>query len=648
MKGSENMAPGPQYGANGFVFPLDWEEYTPSEMVEVAYEELQKVHDELARIARLHDALVKTIPSALEATRPTDEEVREARRARIETARKRLRQRKIGLIEFVRVVCWIYVKGARRDVEAARLESAKTGLRLQNVTSNFFGDKPVRQSLTSSEYKRATVWAKALRIKHGGSVNFLELTRQLAVKRGNISQVLELTHRIEGLKKQKSPEAVRQVEGRVREASGWLPRIPGPKTPIEPRDQATVMHLVKESRPFHSNGFTSRSQRNFEAELAAGLRPVVVTELGFPRSVVGDDFEPVEVVEGVEHHRLDIGPGYKVPAFDEWLTDFAWMAYKKVCEIRPAVIHVSSGRRGYETALVGLALKEKTGLPLVYEVRSFFEGTWTGESSQEDKSEIFARRMAVEQMCMERADFVLTIGEAMRDEIVSRGIASDKIAIVPNGVDLEDFEPQERSKELAQKYGITGLTFGYVSNMDHHRESQETLIRAAAILRGRGLDYKCVLVGSGLRFEAMKEVAKKYNVEDSVIFTGSVDHKSVSGHYSLIDIFVVPRILERASKYVTPLKPFEAMALERPIIGSDVPALREILSPPHRGEVFAPGDAKDLADKIQLLAKKPDRMQALGKAGREWIENERQWSGNGLVYRAIFEKVQQAWKVESN
>ncbi|KII26516.1 hypothetical protein M707_27325, partial [Arthrobacter sp. AK-YN10] len=474
MKGSENMAPGPQYGANGFVFPLDWEEYTPSEMVEVAYEELQKVHDELARIARLHDALVKTIPSALEATRPTDEEVREARRARIETARKRLRQRKIGLIEFVRVVCWIYVKGARRDVEAARLESAKTGLRLQNVTSNFFGDKPVRQSLTSSEYKRATVWAKALRIKHGGSVNFLELTRQLAVKRGNISQVLELTHRIEGLKKQKSPEAVRQVEGRVREASGWLPRIPGPKTPIEPRDQATVMHLVKESRPFHSNGFTSRSQRNFEAELAAGLRPVVVTELGFPRSVVGDDFEPVEVVEGVEHHRLDIGPGYKVPAFDEWLTDFAWMAYKKVCEIRPAVIHVSSGRRGYETALVGLALKEKTGLPLVYEVRSFFEGTWTGESSQEDKSEIFARRMAVEQMCMERADFVLTIGEAMRDEIVSRGIASDKIAIVPNGVDLEDFEPQERSKELAQKYGITGLTFGYVSNMDHHRESQET------------------------------------------------------------------------------------------------------------------------------------------------------------------------------
>lgn len=648
MTGNDSTAPPQAHGANGFVFPLDWEDYSPTEMADTACRELQKVHDELARITRLHDGLTASINEVLASIRPSDAEIKAARKARVDKVRRRFRERQIGPLALIRVLAWIYLKGARQDAEETRLEAARASLPLAKVASNYLGDKPVRYAMGGSEYEKASVWAKALGIKHGGSPSFLELTRQLAVKRGNVSEVLKLTHKIEGLKKQKSPAAIRQVEGRVREASGWLPRIPGPKTPIVPRDQLTVMHLVKESRPFHSNGFTSRSQRNFESELAAGLKPVVVTELGFPRSVVGDDFKAVELVEGIEHHRLDIGPGYKVPAFDEWLTDFSWVAYKKLCEIRPAVIHVSSGRRGYETALVGLALKEKTGLPLVYEVRSFFEGTWTGETAQEDKSEIFARRMAVEQMCMERADFVLTIGEAMCDEIISRGIPANKIAIVPNGVDLENFQPQPRSTELTSKYGIKGPTFGYVSNMDHHRESQETLIRAAAILRGRGLDFTCVLVGSGLRFEEMKAFAKKYNAEKAVIFTGSVDHNSVAGHYSLIDIFVVPRITERASKYVTPLKPFEAMALERPIIGSDLPALREILAPPLRGEVFATGDAKDLADKIQLLAKDPARMKALGKAGRAWVESDRQWANNGIIYREVFERVQQAWKGEDN
>ncbi|WP_314324426.1 glycosyltransferase family 4 protein [Paenarthrobacter ilicis] len=648
MTGIESTAPPQKYGVNGFVFPLDWEDFSPTEMIEKACSELQNVHDELARVTRLHDGLVASTTDALATITPSDAEVKAARKARVEIARRRFRQRQIGPLALIRVLTWIYLKGGHQDALAARLELARASLPLDKVASNYLGDKPVRYAMGGSDYEKASVWAKALGIKHGRSPNFLELTRQLAVKRGNVSQVLELTHKIEGLKKQKSPGAIRQVEGRVREASGWLPRIPGPKTPIVPRDQVTIMHLVKESRPFHSNGFTSRSQRNFESELAAGLRPVVVTELGFPRSVVGDDFNLIELVEGIEHHRLDVGPGYKVPAFDEWLTDFAWAAYKKLCEIRPAVIHVSSGRRGYETALVGLALKEKTGLPLVYEVRSFFEGTWTGETAQEDKSEIFARRMAVEQMCMERADFVLTIGEAMRDEITSRGIPASKIAIVPNGVDLENFQPQPRSAELASKYGLKGPTFGYVSNMDHPRESQETLIRAAAILRGRGLDFTCVLVGSGLRFEEMKAFAKKYKAENAVVFTGSVDHNSVAGHYSLIDIFVVPRILERASKYVTPLKPFEAMALERPIIGSDLPALREILSPPLRGEVFTTGDAKDLADKIQLLAKDPARMKALGRAGRAWVESDRQWSNNGVIYREVFQSVQQAWKVDGN
>ena len=89
----------------------------------------------------------------------------------------------------------------------------------------------------------------------------------------------------------------------------------------------------------------------------------------------------MEVYDGIEHRRLDTGVDYSAVPADRWQEDFAWLAWQQVRQLRPDVIHVSSGRRGFETALVALALKEKTGIPVVYEVRSFFEANWTPDWS---------------------------------------------------------------------------------------------------------------------------------------------------------------------------------------------------------------------------------------------------------------------------
>lgn len=615
-----------------------WQDYSDSEMFEEALAELLKTHEELARVARAHNTLVDLIQSTSRTSGQRKEDAAAARLKRVESAKTRRQSGKIGLLEYLRIRIWIATKSRGLDTHDdswAAVVNASV-----RIESDFLGDKPIRTRLRRREYLSATVWSRSLMAKHSGNANFLQLCRDLAVKRGNISEVLSLTHQIFKLKPNDGGRGIRQVEGRLKEISGWIPNIPGPRERIEPSSPTTIVHLVKESRPFLSNGFTSRSHRNFQSELAAGLNPVVVTELGFPRNEVGEAFDLVEVLDDIEHHRLDLGPDYRAESIAQWLQDFAWLAYKKIKEIRPAVIHVSSGRRGFETALVGLALQEKTGLPLVYEVRSFFEGTWTGEVAMETQGEIFTRRMAVEKMCMARADFVLTIGESMRDEIVSRGIPEEKVAIVPNGVDLEAFVPVHDDTDLRDYYGIRGLTFGYVSNMDHFRESQETLIEATKVLQDRGYSYQCVLVGSGSRVDYLKDYASKLGVSNRVVFTGSVDHKKIAGHYAMIDIFVVPRIEERASRYVTPLKPFEAMAMNKPIIVSDLPALTEIVDPPVRGLTFPVGDAERLADKIHELAMDKDLRTRLGLAGRQWIERERQWSMNGRVYSDVFNKVQ--------
>lgn len=608
------------------------------DQLRIALEQIQVLHDEVGRLARAADGATRAAQRAIDgaAAVVTGDPGGPSRRERFASARARRRSGALSRTAYLRTLVWILVK-SRRVQRTEALAALRASL--PQVTSSWGGDTPVRRLLAQGEHDRAYVLARALLARHGGNARFLALFRQVQTRRGAVSSVLATTRRI-GRVERASPAAVRRIEGRVRELSGWYPRIPGPQVAVEPADDSTVLHLVKESRPYLSSGFTSRSHRNFCAERDAGLRPVVLTELGFPRAIGVPASERVTDVDGIEHRVLDLGPAAVHDALppDVWLEEFAQAAYREVLRVRPAVIHVSSGRRGYETALVGLALQEKTGLPLVYEVRSFFEGNWTDEPRWEATGETYLRRSAVELMCMQRADAVITIGEAMREELIRRGADPDRLHVVPNGVDTDAFTAMPRPRRLADELGVGDLpTFGYVSNMDHFRESQETLVRAARVLRDQGRDFRLVLVGGGAREELVRETAQRLGVTDQVVLTGAVDHTAIADYYGLVDVFVVPRVDERAARFVTPLKPFEAMALAKPLVVSDLPALREIVDPPRRGLVFPPGDHEELASLVAGLWDDSEQAARLGGAGRAWVVADRQWSANGPTYRRIFD-----------
>lgn len=612
----------------------DEPERSPEEENRILRQELRSVHEELTTLAAERDALAalwdeRDAGAGLKGRAATA-------RQQLGRLRRRHREGEVNALQAGRQLLRIgYASTLQGPVEwTSRFKEARGGA----ITTRYEGDKPLQRAKKPAAYQQGLLWKDVLEPSRRTDPAFLKSARFLAIKTGNVSEELRVVAEL-GPVDHQIRLSIPQVNGKARELSGWIPRIPGPRTPIRPVSDRRVMHLLKESSPYFSNGFTSRSHHNLLAEREAGLDPVVVTELGFPRSVTEDEFALVEELDGIAHHRLDTGIDYRRTAYDRWLEDFAWIAYQKVRELRPAVIHVSSGRRGFETALVALALREKTGIPVVYEVRSFFETTWTDEAEVEETSEVYRRRYGVETMCMLEADAVLTLGTAMREEIMSRGVPAERIDIVPNGVSLAHFHSGPRNAELAAGYGIKGPTFGYVSNMDHRREGQEVLIRAASILKERGVDAQCVLVGGGGRLEGLRKLAHLYDVVDRVLFTGPVDHTDIADHYGLIDVFVVPRIHERAAEYVTPLKPFEAMAMERPVVVSDLPALIEIVDAPHRGRVFKAADAAALATVIQGLLSDQAERQQLGAAGRAWIEAERQWSHNGQRYRTVYERV---------
>ncbi|HEX2627312.1 MAG TPA: glycosyltransferase family 4 protein [Candidatus Limnocylindrales bacterium] len=474
------------------------------------------------------------------------------------------------------------------------------------------------------------------------SARVLDLRGRVLGKSGELTERAAVLHRRHSLTG--DPLGVEQERGvlaRVVETTpGWLPHLPGPAERLEPAGDDIVLHLLKASVPYATTGFTMRQRYNFIAAMQAGVRPVGVTELGFPRALGVTSFPRFEELDGIPHYHLDLGPTYPTDRpVDLLLADQAALIARVVREVRPAVIHASSGHRGYELALVGLALRRRFGIPLVYEVRSFFDASWTTDESLHGRAEQSDRRFETETRTMLAADHVLTIAEAMRDEIIERGIAPERVSVVPNSVDVDVFTPRPPDPALQARYGLEGMfTFGYVSNIDHPREGHELLLDATRVLRARGRRVRCLIVGDGTRAEEVRGYARQIGVGDDAVFTGLVPHDEVPGHYALMDVFVVPRRDERFARVVTPLKPYEALAMARPMILTDLPAHREIAAPDERGLVVPPADPEALADAIERLMDDPALAARIGENGRAWVAGNRRWSDNGPRFREAYRR----------
>jgi glycosyltransferase involved in cell wall biosynthesis len=367
-----------------------------------------------------------------------------------------------------------------------------------------------------------------------------------------------------------------------------------------------------------------------------------MTPLGFPRTFGVPDTPTVEEIDGVSYIRLDDGLDRKANApINEFLTDYVAAAAPHVQKLKPAVIHAHSGSRGYDGALVGLALGRHFKLPVVYEVRGFFESLWTSNEVWSERAEIYERRIATENRCMSEADAVITLSESMRDEIIGRGIDEDKVFVIPNGVDIRTFHPTPKPTKLVERHGLEhSYTFGYISNLDHFREGQQLLVDAAATLRQRGLLVKALIVGDGKRRVDMERYAAARGVSDAVVFTGQVPHEAVLDYYLLLDVFVIPRVQERAARLVTPLKPFEAMAAGIPLVVSDLDALFEIIgNDGERGRSFKAGDALSLADVLTELYRDKGQRAELAERALNWVRRERQWNANGGRYADVYDRV---------
>jgi glycosyltransferase involved in cell wall biosynthesis len=417
------------------------------------------------------------------------------------------------------------------------------------------------------------------------------------------------------------------------DASGALQALHG--TAVRGR----VLHIVSRALPYHQVGYTLRSQSVGESQLAAGLEPHFATIGNFPANVGVADAPTEWAVLGVPYHRL--APDFVDNGFhDRLVAASARGAAELVERIRPAVLHPASN---HLQAQVALAIGGPLGIPVVYEVRGFIEETWASHPERdEDAARESDRYRAVrdtETRAMAASDAVVTLSETMRLDIIARGCDAKKVVVIPNAVDVERFLPRPRDDALAASLGIgrDEPVIGYISTFTAY-EGIRYLLEAAATLRDQGRRFRLLLVGDGRDRDALVDQAGSLGLDDgTLVMPGRVPNDEIARYYSVIDVFVVPRTADRVSTLVTPLKPFEAMAMERALVVSDVPPLREIVTPGETGLVFRPQDATHLAEVLDGLLDDEALRAQLGRQARAWVVASRTWTQNGERYRALYE-----------
>jgi PEP-CTERM/exosortase A-associated glycosyltransferase len=302
--------------------------------------------------------------------------------------------------------------------------------------------------------------------------------------------------------------------------------------------------------------------------------------------------------------------------------------------VRPDIIHAHSPCLG---GLAALRVGRAQGIPVVYEMRASWEDAAVNHGTTHEGSARYRLSRWLESRVLRRADAVTTICEGLAADIRSRGVAHERITIVPNGVDLEEFAPLERPDAgLANSLALgEGPVLGFVGSF-YAYEGLDLLIRALPEVAARYPGVRAVLVGGGPAEQQLRRLAREVGMADRIRFAGRVGHDDVRRYYSVIDLLAYPRIAIRLTELVTPLKPLEAMALGRLFVASDVGGHRELLPAHLRSCMFASGDVAALTRVLLQLLAAREHWPQLTIASRRHVAEQRTWRQSAARYRDVY------------
>ena len=391
-----------------------------------------------------------------------------------------------------------------------------------------------------------------------------------------------------------------------------------------------VLHVLDHSLPLHS-GYTFRTRAILTAQQASGFEVRGIT--GLRHLADGPD---CEAADGLTFHRTR-GQANGPLGLREWreinLLADAIVALAR--DWRPDLLHAHSPALCGKAALIAA---KRLGLPLVYEIRAFWEDAAVSNGTGSEGNLKYRLTRALENNVVAGADAVVTICQGLKDDLVARGTDPAKITLSPNGVDLALFGAAlVPDPVLAQQLELgDGPVIGFIGSF-YDYEGLDDLIAAMPALIARVPAARLLLVGGGPVEDALRAQAAASPAAAAIRFVGRVPHSQVERYYALMDVMAYPRKASRLTDLVTPLKPLEAMAQGKLVAASDVGGHRELITHGQTGTLFAPDDPAACAAILAGLLAEKSCWQAMREAGFAHVRTSHDWAKNVHRYHVVYQ-----------
>ena len=394
-----------------------------------------------------------------------------------------------------------------------------------------------------------------------------------------------------------------------------------------------ILHILDHSLPLHS-GYAFRSQNILKAQRNRGYDISVLTSPKHEESLKKKCIA-IETINGFQYYRTGPAARSSLPVVSEFA--LMYTLYQRILKVadmeKPDIIHAHSP---VLNAIPAIRAAGKRNIPVVYEIRAFWEDAAVDHGTYGQDSWKYNLTRFIETLVCKKVDHVAILCNGLKNDLISRGIPAEKITPVFNGVNPMELKPVPPDPALQQEWDLKDKkVIGFVGSF-YRYEGLDLLITAFAKIAASHGNARLLLVGGGEMTAELNTLIDRNGIRNRVVMPGRIPHERIAGVYALIDILAYPRYSMRLTELVTPLKPLEAMAMEKALVASDVGGHKELITDKKNGLLFSAGNAHDLARKIDMILKDKALETALKQQGSQWVRQRHTWEATTAVYQTIY------------
>jgi len=312
-----------------------------------------------------------------------------------------------------------------------------------------------------------------------------------------------------------------------------------------------------------------------------------------------------EVIEGIHVHRVgvkgDISSIYRRGRY-------ILSAVKKAREINKKtpfnIIHAHI----FAGSLAGAIAGRELDLPIVTTIHGLYSKLW----DKIIEKTFFPKQM--EKFIIKLPyDKIIAVSQVTANQVKDLGVPPEKVEVIPNGVNLEKFNPKVKSikKNLGIKEDRIVAFFGRVWKV----KGVEYLVKAVPLVVNKISNVKFLIVGEGPQKESLMKLAEDLGISEHVMFHAPIDYPKMPAYIKASYCVVLPSLMEGL-----PVTALEAMACGVPVVATRVGGTPEVVKDGENGFLLKPGRPELIAEKVIQLLKDEKMRKRMGEAGRKFVE----------------------------